>query len=765
MALAIPIGYRLQSLQGIICAVLVAFQWGVPFAAPLPNHPNIWNPYKDEVYLQETGQKITSEIPISSIAALGTNVFCGSSQGLYRVAQTHLLKVEQLNAPVRRLFVAQGQIWVITENALYSIQDSEWKLVLSESVSDGTEHLGQMYFTKGASLFSLRNQKLEPVSKEESQFPATRLLSVNENLYISDRDRITFFNGSGFGAKDIYDSYTDQTIDWGDFPSHQVRDVLSQNGRMLFATDHGVAVLRGMSLTSIRGEQGLCYEDTTCLANGFDHDLWIGTSRGAIRMVNGAFHYFAGQRWLPDEKVNAIAVSGRSVYLATDKGIGVIAYEPFTLQKKAAYYERFMEEWGQKRLGFALKLEWDEALKSFVPEAGDNDGGYSGDYLAAQSYRFAVTKDPQARKEAVNTFEALRWLRVITGIPGFPARSVLAKGEKIHKSMSGSGGLPAEWHDSADGNFEWKGDTSSDEICSHFYSTAIFLQLAAQGNEREQAKEHIATIASHLVDHGWQLVDLDGKPTRWGRWDPEYFKSDEGKFDRGLQALELLSFMKTAHALTGEQKFQKAYDDLVRLGYPEYTIRQRGVFPPENVAHFEDQLALWSYSNLLQFEQDPHLRAIYRRSFERSYEAIRIEQNPWFNFVYGVLSGDDFEIEPAGRHLRQWPLELIVWSYQNSHRADLKTPPNYSVFKGGIRSFPARETEPMRWDHWTMQADGGAGGHDVVEPSGWLLAYWMGRFYGFITPSQTTDPNLVTVQSNRGLHLGAPVYDGPPRPF
>ena len=30
-----------------------------------------------------------------------------------------------------------------------------------------------------------------------------------------------------------------------------------------------------------------------------------------------------------------------------------------TLQKKAAFYERHLEEWGQKRLGLVHKLEWD----------------------------------------------------------------------------------------------------------------------------------------------------------------------------------------------------------------------------------------------------------------------------------------------------------------------------------------------------------------------------------------------------------------------
>ena len=139
--------------------------------------------------------------------------------------------------------------------------------------------------------------------------------------------------------------------------------------------------------------------------------------RAAHTDGDGRFHYFAGQRWLPDDHVHAVAVGERAVYLATEKGWESSNTNHFTLLKKAAYFERHLEEWGQKRLGLMHKLEWDGGLKEFVREAGDNDGGYSGDYLAAQSYRYAVTKDPEARREAVNTFQALRWLETMTGIP------------------------------------------------------------------------------------------------------------------------------------------------------------------------------------------------------------------------------------------------------------------------------------------------------------------------------------------------------------
>jgi hypothetical protein len=48
-----------------------------------------------------------------------------------------------------------------------------------------------------------------------------------------------------------------------------------------------------------------------------------------------------------------------------------------------------------------------------------------------------------------------------------------------------------------------------------------------------------------------------------------------GKYDRGLQAVELLSFIKTAEILTGQAKFKEAYQQLIQLGYPAYTLRAR----------------------------------------------------------------------------------------------------------------------------------------------------------------------------------------------
>ncbi len=722
-------------------------------------------PVRDDVFLQEVGRKVSGSASLSAVAVYENTVYVGSDRGLHRLDGDGLVAVNAVKDAVKRLVTVKADLWVLTSQGLWRYASNSWTKISAEPVADVCEHAGEVVVAKGSRLWRWRGSALEPLTDAQSPFAITRVVSHNETLYVHGPGRLTIFDGERIGARNVWNWSAEQVWDWGELPSRNTRDVLSLGSRLYVATDRGLGVLRGMALTQLRGADGLCYEDTTCLARGFGGDLWIGTTRGAIRHTGGQFHYFAGQRWLPDDHVNAIATGERTVYIATDRGLGIIEYEPYTLLKKAAFYERHLEEWGQKRLGLVHKLEWDDKLKQFVREAGDNDGGYSCDYLAAQSYRYAVTKDPEARREAVNTFHTIRWLEAMTGIPGFPARSVWAKDEIGHKAAHGSGEAAAEWHDTKDGLFEWKGDTSSDEICAHFYAMALFLELAAQGEEIQQAKAFMSRVAGHIMEHGWKLIDLDGKPTRWGNWDPEYFgKAGEGNAARGLNALEVLSFIKTAEALTGEPRFARGYQELVKLGYPDYTLRQKCTFPPGDILQFLDHLSFLCYPNLLKYETDPKLRSVYRRSLERSWEIERIEQVPWFNFIYGALTGSDCEVEPAAAHLHEWPLDLVIHSYQNSQRTDLHPPPGYVPYSGGQRAFSPREREPMLWDNWTMKADGGTGGNDVVQPASWLLAYWMGRYHGFIEAPRVTDPALLKVGSVRAGNQGARPYAGPPRP-
>ncbi|MBN2307907.1 MAG: hypothetical protein JXR94_02990 [Candidatus Hydrogenedentes bacterium] len=715
----------------------------------------LWRPVEDTPYLQEVGRQVVTDKPVRAVATCAGRVYAGFDDGVRVLEGTELSACGAPHGPVRKMAALNDALWVIADSGLHRFRDGAWRAVAEGEYADLCVHGGEVCVAGERALWRVAGDGLVPIDGAE-KCPG-RILGVasySETLYVVGEKRLALFDGHGFDGVNV--------VDWGQLPAGTVRDMHPQGNRLYIATDRGLAVLRGMSMTHLGGPEGLCYEDTTCLGDGFDGDLWIGTTMGAIRHTAGAFHYFAGVRWLPDDHVNAVAAADREIYIATNGGLGIIAYEPFTLLKKAAYYERHLEEWGQKRLGFVHKLEWDDAEGEWMREISDNDAGWSTHYLTAQCFKYAVTGDEQARDEALHFFKSLKWCEEITPIDGYPARSVWAKGERGHQATGGSGGYPAEWHDTPDGVWQWKGDTSSDETDAHFYATAIFHDLAAQGEEKEWAKEHLARLMDHIMENGWVLRDLDGKPTRWGRWDPEYFHSYQGHYARGLNGMEVLTYLATAHAITGDAKYAAAADELIGMHYLDEVLRQKLVFPPDSLFHSDDRLAFYCYFTLLRCETDPTRRSLYRRSLERSWEIERIEHNPWFNFIYGALTGNDCEAPEAVAHLREWPLDCVTHPYRNSHRHDLHTPAGYVPYAGGVKAISPRERGPQRWTSPTLQFDGGSG-REVMDPSGWLDAYWMGRYFGFITAPDTDDASLTTVEE-RGLHVGARPYEGPARP-
>ena len=718
-----------------------------------PSH-NYWQPMVDEVYLQEVGRQVETASPVLAVCYHEGTLYASCGGRLSRLEGDSLVESVFPGGPVDRLYDVQGSVWAISQDGLFRLESGAWKRLSEARAFDLCLHLGKAVVATGDGLMTVDGDRLSPMAEGKSVPGFQNIESYSETLYCLSQGGLAVFDGKEFDWENV--------VDWGVLPSNEARDLLAQGSRLYIAADRGLGVLRGMSLTVLTGKDGLCYEDTTCLEEGFDGDLWIGTTRGAIRHIDGEFQYFGAERWIPGERVYDIACDENTVVIATDKGLGIIEYEPYTLQKKGAFYERHLEEWGQKRLGFVHQLEWNDALGEWIREVSDNDLGWSTHYLTAMCFKYAVTGDPTARAAAVDFFNSMKWSEEITPIDGFPARSIWAKGEKGHQAEGGSGGYAAEWHDTPDGVWEWKADTSSDEIDAHFYAASIFHDLAAQGDEKRRAEEHIGRIASHIVDNGWCLRDLDGKPTRWGRWEPEYLQTPIGYYARGLNGLEVLNFMKTAYALTGDSKFEAAYRKLQDMGYHKEIIRQKLTFPPPFVFHSDDRLAFYSYYPLLRYETDPYLRSVYRRSLERSWEIERIEHNPWFNFIYGALTGSDCEMGQAVRHLREWPLDLVDHRHVNSHRHDLQTPSGYVPYSGGIRAFSPREIGPHRWSSTSLSPDGG-GGRIVVDPSGWLDAYWMGRNYGSIEAPKIADPELLSVPQ-RGFQLGAEPYKGPARP-
>jgi len=713
-----------------------------------------WTPVIDEVYLQEVGYQIPTDYALNAVALHDGTAYCGADTGLFRVVGRNALAPVEgaLAGPILRLESAGGVLYAFTDAALHQFRDGTWHPLATGRYYDVDTFRGETVVCSETQIFAVRDAALVQLPGADAPVKMRAIAPFAESLYALGLDRLLVYDGKSIEMTRV--------TDFGTLPSKDLRDLLPLDNQLLVATYFGMGIVRGAATSQRLGIDGLPYNACLALAPGFAGDHWIATPNGAVRMLKDDAHVFAAPRWLPHNQVHAIACGPHTAYIATSRGLGIIDYEPYTLEKKAAFYERHLVEWGQKRMAFTHELHGDG--KTWLREVSDNDLGWSTHYWAAQAFKWKATGDPVARQNMIDGFNALKWSEEITGIEGYPARSIWAPGETGIKAMHGSGGYDAEWHPAADGKFEWKGDTSSDETDAQIYCAAIFHDLIDDPALTAKAKEHIARMVGHIVKNGYRLIDVDGQPTVWGRWDTEYLDSWKGMYARGLNGLGILSYVATAQALTGEPRFDDAMSDLVAKGYPQYTLSAKITTPEPLVNHSDDRLAFYCYYTLLQYAKDPAQRSYYRRSLERSWEIERVEQNPWFNFIYGALTGSDCEIPQSVAHLRAWPLDLVSHAFDATKRDDLQPLPGYLPAAGGTRPVSPRERGALRWsDNGTELAAGS--GRTVRDPSGWLDAYWMGRYYGMILAPTTQDPALLTVGPPT-QQLGATPYDGPPMP-
>ncbi len=468
--------------------------------------------------------------------------------------------------------------------------------------------------------------------------------------------------------------------------------------------------------------------------------VWLGSEQGAARFNSRSsdpwdrWQYFAGRRYLGDDAVQQIWVDTNApqvqVWIRTSNSVSLIEWLPMTLEKKAEYFERRIEA-RHVRHGLVadsnLRVAGD--VSTNIPRDNDNDGLWTAIYLGAESFHFATTKSSEARMKARRSLDAMMRLEEITGVPGFYARSFLSKEEPPPHG--------GEWHPTPDGRWLWKGDTSSDESVGHYFAYSVYFDLVADRAEKEMIRNVVARMTDYLLAHDYDLLDLDGKPTRWGQWSERYFQTEEGKYEAALRAIELLSFLKTTAQITGDKKYDEAYADRIRRGYATYTKAYRRWTGGGEINFSDDELAYLSWYPLLQYERDSKLRSLYLDGMRFTWGKIRPDRNPLWNFIsvasrVGPMTPE--VLDDSRRALERIPMDMIEWTVRNSHRVDVTFQPASDRFNHRqlTEVLAPDERAVQKWNSNPYIPDGGAGGHAEDDGAYFLLPYWMGRYSGWV---------------------------------
>ena len=523
----------------------------------------------------------------------------------------------------------------------------------------------------------------------------------------------------------------------GPLATHITALAFDSKGNLWIGTPVGITVLdKQGEWKSIRGEQGLPVEDVTALSIDADDNIWIGTTQGAILHTpykdGRKWYYRAGKRFLINDTISDIFVEadGFPVYFKTNAGVSKLSGVEMTLAKRAEIIESRIDKW-HRREGVVAACILDDAENptSRVIHDDDNDGLWTSYHVMAMSLAYATTGDEKYLESAKKSMHAMIMLQNVSGLPGLPARSVVPLSMRAEKNK--------QWREAPDGKHLWKSDTSSDEIDGHFFAFYAYWEHIAKNIPEEAAliKKQVSDLMNYIVDNNYQLIDWDGERTKWGFWNPELLNDNPEHYsESGLNSAQILSFLKVAYYITGNEKFKNHYDKLItKHGYLANVLLEKKLFPDLN-NHSDNQLGFVALYPLFQLEYDSVARNALQRTARRHYRVLDKDGSAFFYFAAASIDPDFVNIRAGVENLRQIATDRRQWKMKNSNRKDIVWSPYKSRFgrRQLIHVLPADERNFEKWNRNPYYPDAGKGGKVEDDGASWLLAYWMGRYHGFI---------------------------------
>jgi len=428
-------------------------------------------------------------------------------------------------------------------------------------------------------------------------------------------------------------------------------------------------------------------------------------------------------------------------------------------------------------------------------DRGENDGLWNSLYLASQAYRYGATHDAQALDTVKRLLHGEVLRMRITGTPGLFTRELVLPGIAGDDCPAdpASYTVSADKHDNRwvqirqDGciwvvdatSGAWTKSTkcgltefagacfldnvSKDEYAGHVFALGAVWALVEDDGVRATAADLLGQVADQLVQNHLTLLDWDGRIPEHGR----FYAYALDDFP-GFNAAMALGFLRLAATVTGRADLQAFYDDCLLqqsgrrdclqqpLETPQpYTtqLSAAGLFAGTDgcQANFNDlSMQALSLQDLIWFEREPAVLAAAQRSLDVDVmradqpRALLKQHNAWFDFIWAAHKrlgpGSDgpaiAAVQDGIEMLQQFPASQV--------QVALTTPATYTQAclnrfnepEGGLpRETADRCAATYLW--WGDPYSLGSCAADptyVHPPQGYLLPYWMGRYYGFISP-------------------------------
>lgn len=660
-----------------------------------------------------------------------------------------------------------GTVYIGTDSGLnYTKADGSFGSFPCGSISNiYTTASGIVYFTSGKTLYELADGKISEKQTFEEEITGISgddrtFLITNSLIYELVDGEFKVFFGTEMPAEGLtcacgrIMSYSGRCLmifagkrkNWRClFPEHTPMPELKINclafdktlGFLWMGTDKGAYIYDNHCSWFGHNEiNALPEEEIFSIDFADDGRVILGSEAGLIIIQNGYSKHLPATRWVCEEKVNAAIAVGNTIWTATDTGVSKITEVEMTLKEKADYCFDLTEKYYLRREGFLCYLTdvKDGKIETGKPGISDNDGLWTQTYLASLCYCYAVTKDEKVLESARRCMNAMVKLTQVTGIKGFTARAVRYEGDRgfgKNLDMQIDGG---EWHKALDGECEWLGETSSDEMTGHFFGFSLYYDLCANEEEKELIRKVICDIVDHILDHNFRLHDIDDLPTTWACWAPEELNGNcMWQWEKCINSLEILTFLDVAYHMSGEQKYR---DEFLRLALDEHYLLNAAQHKKADghVTHIDDNLGFLCTQTILRIEKDEAIRKYLLMGMRHHWLYERPERCAFFNFIYGAFTDDVCDIDAAVKMLRDMPLDFVTRKMLNKKRKDLVFDTQQELWGGPLQLVAPLDVDERHFGNYDTNY------YDLREdrptsaycPSCYLLPYWFARYYGII---------------------------------
>lgn len=689
--------------------------------------------YKCNKYPQRFCDYFTAENGLLSSKALclgadkNENVYIGTENGLNYTKADGTLGAFPCGK-VQMVFAAGDTVYFASGNELYTAVNGE--ISQFQSFEDevicmsGTDTL---YLITPSYLYILNDGKFEKFFHTE--FIPADIAIKGEKITAASGDNFIIVNGKRKHWMSIFHEHSTM-------PQFNINCIAFDGaGFVWLGTDKGVYIY-DMKNGWYGHDEINCLPEEEIYKIRFADDgrVILSSAAGLIILNNGSRKYLPACRWSCEPKLNDAIAVGDTIWTATDSGVTKITEKMMSLEEKADYFFKLTEDKYIRGMGFTTGIH--EIENNDIDTGSvcitDNDGLWTQTYVGALAYCYAVTKDEKVLEAARRSMKSMGYLAKITGVKGFTARAVRFEGEPGYGTVVKRDG--SEWHPAPNGECEWLGETSSDEMTGHFFGFSLYYDFCANDEEKEYIKEIVCDIVDHILENNYRLCDVDGLPTTWAIWDPEQLnRNSMWQWEKCINSLEMLTFLDVAYHVSGDEKYRKEF---MRLAIDEHYILNAAQHKKADghTCHIDDNLGFLCTVTILRIEKDPAIRKYLLMGMKHHWEYEKPEHCMFYNLIYGAFTDEVCELDLAVKALREFPMDLVRRPMINSLRKDLVYDTEQERWGGGKQLKEALDMDARivyNYDSNPFIPDEGDG-TVASPPSVYLLPYWFGRYYGII---------------------------------